>query len=152
MSDTTRGSTPHERVPPTASNLLDPTSAYAQNKSPNTAQTLANVTTNIDAPLTTRLTSTLPETQPNPQTLFIQLVNALNLSDENICILINHLPSTWQATNYKGTPLNKTMLQRSSWASLEKPTNFKRSNRQYSRHIHHPTTQSRNTLHTSRHQ
>ena len=64
------------------------------------------------------LTPTHPETQPNPQTLFKQLANALNSTDDNIRTLINHLPSTWQATNHKGIPLNKTMLQRSSCGEL----------------------------------
>jgi len=114
MSDTTRGSTPHERVPPTASNLLDPTSAYAQNKSPNTAHTLANVTNYYYTKLPMSLTSTQPETQSNPQTLFNHSVDALNSSDEYVRTLINHIPTTWQATNLKGTPLTKTMLQRSS--------------------------------------
>ena len=53
-----------------------------------------------------------------PTTLFNQLLNALKSSDENIHTLINHLPSTWRATNHKDTPLNKTMLKRITWGEL----------------------------------
>ena len=118
MSDTTRRPTYDERVLPTASDLLDPTSAYAQNKNPNTAHTLSSVTNDYYAQLPMCLTSTKPETQSNLHTLIHHLVNALNSSDEYIRTLINHLPITWQATNLKGTPLTKTMLQRSSWGEL----------------------------------
>ena len=104
MSDTTRQPTPDERVPPTASELLDSTSAYAHLKKSNTAHTLANVTKDYDAQLPMGLTSTQPETQPSPQTFFNQLMNALSSTDEYIRTLINHLPNTWQATNLKGTP------------------------------------------------
>ena len=117
MSDTTRQHTPDERVHPNTSNLLESTPVYAQNDTSNRAHKIANVTTNIEAPSTSP-TSTQLETQPNPQTLLNQVLNALNSSDESIHNLINHLPSTWRATNHKGTPLNKTMLQRSSWGEL----------------------------------
>ena len=100
MSDTTKQPIPDERVPPDASDLLESTPAYAQNETSNLAHNLANVTTKIYVPLTPCLTSTHPETQLNPQTLYNQLVNALNSSDDNIRTLINHLPSAWQATNH----------------------------------------------------
>jgi len=64
------------------------------------------------------LTSTQSENQSNPQTLLNYLVNALNSSDEYIRTLINHLPTTWQATNLKCTPLTKTMLRLISWGKL----------------------------------
>ena len=118
MSDTTRRHAPDERVPPTTSDLLVSTATYAQNKNSNTAQTLAHVTKEYDAHLPTYPTSTQPKTQPDPQTLLNQLANALDSSDESIRTLINHLPSTWQATNPKGATLTKTMLQRSSWGEL----------------------------------
>ncbi len=111
MNDTTRQPTHDERVPPNASDLLESNPAYTQNETSNLTH-LANVATETHAPML--LTPTHPETQPNPKTLLNQLVNALNSTDDNIRTLINHLPSTWQATNHKGTPLNKTMLQRSS--------------------------------------
>ena len=151
MSDTTRQHTPDERLPPNTSNLLESTLVYAQNETSNLAHEIANITTNIEAPSTCP-TSTQPETQPNPQTLLNQLLNALNSSDENIHNLINHLPSTWRATNHKGTPSTKQCSNEAHGASLESLTTFKHCNRQFSRHTHRPTTRSRNILHTSLHQ
>jgi hypothetical protein len=118
MSDTTRQPTPDERVSPNPSDLLESTPIYAQTETSNLAHNLENVTKKMYAPLTPCLPSTHPETQPNPQTLLNQLVNALNSPDENIRTPINILLSTWQATNHKGTPLNKATLRRSSWGDL----------------------------------
>ncbi len=114
MSDTTRHLTPDERVPPTVSDLLDSIYAYAQNNNSYTAHILANVTKDYDAQLPMGLTSTQPETQPNPQTLSNQLVNALNSSDDYIRTLINHLPQHVASHEPQRHPSTKRMLQRSS--------------------------------------
>ena len=150
MSDTTRQPTPDERVPPNANNLIETTTAYAQNETSNSAPTLATITTNI-APSTCP-TSTQPETQLNPQIIFNQLVNALNTSNDNIRTLINHLPSAWQATNHKGTPSTKRCSNGAHGASLEKLATSKHYNTQFSRHTHRPTTPSRYIPHISQHQ
>ena len=117
MSDKTRRHTPDERVSPIESNLLEPHPFCAQGQAPNLAHKLANVTTYLETPLTNP-PPTSPDNLPNPQTLLNQLLNALTSPDENLHTLIHQLPNTWQATNNKGTPLNKTMLQRCTWGEL----------------------------------
>ncbi len=104
-------------MPHNISELMESIPISALNENPN-IYTLANLTKDLNSQLYTCHTSTQPETQPNPQTLLTQLVNTLDSSDENIRTLINDLPNTWQATNHKGTLLNKTILKRSAWGEL----------------------------------
>ena len=86
MSDTTRQPSPNERVPPNASDLIETNPAYTQTGTSNLTQ-LENVTTTTHAPPFP--TPTQQEPQHNPQTLFNQLVNELNSTDDNIHTLIN---------------------------------------------------------------